>query len=481
MTDQQTAPSANEPKPKPGNEARPRGRRKAAPAVSDTTPAPANRRRAPSGNKATPKSTEQKPSDAQPRNLTQRSTSNVKRPTAQSARPKTNNNGRRRTNDQRPPPENMPATATGTQVTGILQMTGRNGGVLRDPTVSLQPMPDDVSVPAKIIQQYGIAEGATVIGTVQRGRQGNELATVSTICGLTPDAYRQRTPFARLVAISPRERFNLSITGDASMRVMDLIAPIGKGTRGLIVSPPKSGKTILLEQIARAIHTSEPETRIIMLLIDERPEEVTHFRRTVQAEIFASSNDQGLHEHIALTELTMAHMRAELECGHHVVVLVDSLTRMARAFNLHGTGTRRTMSGGVDAGALEIPRKFFGQARNIENGGSITIIATALIETNSRMDDLIFQEFKGTGNSELVLDRELSEARIFPAININASSTRNEELLYSADEIGRLSKLRRWLASGKSKQAINGLLKLIGQTQNNEELLRRIRMGESDS
>jgi len=487
MTDSHQAPSANGEQPKRDGAPRARRSRKISPPGTDNTPPSAtdkpqateNRRRPQSRSKTpTAQAGEPKARTGQPRNLDQRATSNVKRPAAKSARSKPTNNGRSRTNDQRAQPENLSTTATGHQVTGILQMTGRSGGVLRDPTVSLQPMPDDVSVPAKMIQQYGIAEGATVIGTVQRGRQGNELATVITICGLTPDAYRQRTPFARLVAISPRERFNLSITGDASMRVMDLIAPIGKGTRGLIVSPPKSGKTILLEQIARAIHTGEPETRIIMLLIDERPEEVTHFRRTVQAEIFASSNDQGLHEHIALTELTMAHMRAELECGHHVVVLVDSLTRMARAFNLHGTGTRRTMSGGVDAGALEIPRKFFGQARNIENGGSITIIATALIETNSRMDDLIFQEFKGTGNSELVLDRELSEARIFPAININASSTRNEELLYSADEIGRLSKLRRWLASGKSKQAINGLLKLIGQTQNNEELLRRIRMGE---
>ncbi|MDQ3249560.1 MAG: transcription termination factor Rho, partial [Chloroflexota bacterium] len=340
------------------------------------------------------------------------------------------------------------------------------------------PTPNDVSVPAKLIQSYSIVAGATLTGTVQRGRAGNELATVATICGLTPEAYKKRTPFANLVAISPRERFNLSVTGEVSMRIMDLISPIGKGTRGLIVSPPKSGKTILLEQIARAIHTSDPTTRIIMLLIDERPEEVTHFRRTVPAEVFASSNDQGLSEHIGLTELTMAHMRAELECGRNVVVLVDSLTRMARAYNLHGTGSRRTMSGGVDAGALEIPRRFFGQARNIENGGSITIIATALIETNSRMDDLIFQEFKGTGNSELVLDRELAEARIYPAINIPASSTRNDELLYSEDDIDRLAKLRRWLAGGKSKQAMNGLLKLINQTANNEELLQRIRLGE---
>ncbi len=386
-----------------------------------------------------------------------------KRPAKAASRPTTN--------DARPAtPEN--------QVTGILQLAGKGAGVLRDPTVSLQPTPADVAVPAKLIQQYKIVAGATITGTTERGRQGTELATVATICGLLPEAYRERTPFTSLVAISPHERFNLAATKEIILRVMDLIAPIGKGTRGLIVAPPKTGKTILLEQIAHAIHVGDPATRIIILLIDERPEEVTHFRRTVQAEVFASSNDQGLQEHVALVELTMAHIRAELECGRNIVVLVDSLTRMARAYNLYGTGSRRTMSGGVDAGALEIPRRFFGLARNIEKGGSITIIATALIETNSRMDDLIFQEFKGTGNSELVLDRELAEARIFPAMNLLASSTRNEDLLYTPDDIKRLAKLRRWLASGKPKQAMNGLLKLIGQTKDNEELLRRIRLGE---
>ncbi len=398
---------------------------------------------------------------------------------------------RRRTTSVSKPPSKRPAKATSrpkvndtqpatpeNQVTGILQLTGKAGGVLRDPTVSLQPTPADVAVPAKLIQQYKIVAGATITGTTTRGKQGTELATVATICGLAPEAYKNRTPFTSLVAISPHERFNLSATNEISMRVMDLIAPVGKGTRGLVVAPPKTGKTILLEQIARAIHVGDPATRIIILLIDERPEEVTHFRRTVQAEVFASSNDQGLQEHVALVELTMAHIRAELECGRNIVVLVDSLTRMARAYNLHGTGSRRTMSGGVDAGALEIPRRFFGLARNIEKGGSITIIATALIETNSRMDDLIFQEFKGTGNSELVLDRELAEARIFPAINLLASSTRNEDLLYTPDDIKRLAKLRRWLASGKPKQAMNGLLKLIAQTKDNDELLRRIRLGE---
>ncbi len=364
------------------------------------------------------------------------------------------------------------------RVTGILQLTNRGAGALRDPSRSLQPTPDDTIVPAALIREYKIAEGAVLRGPTQRGRLGFELASVESICGLAPEVYQRRKPFNDLVAISPNDRFNLSVTGEASLRVVDLISPIGKGTRGLIVAPPKTGKTILLEQLARAIQADQPKARLIMLLIDERPEEVTHFRRALDVEVFASSNDHSLEEHVALSELTMAHMRAELEAGNDVVVLVDSLTRMARAYNLHGQGARRTMSGGVDAKALEIPRRFFGLARNIENGGSITILATALIETGSRMDDLIFQEFKGTGNSEIVLDRELAEARVFPAINLNASSTRNEELLYNADDIARLAKLRRWLASGKSKQAMNGLLKLIGQTKDNEELLRRIRLSE---
>ncbi len=284
----------------------------------------------------------------------------------------------------------------------------------------------------------------------------------------------KRVPYTRLTAITPEERFNLSAAGDTSMRVVDLLAPIAKGTRGLIVSPPKAGKTILLEQIAKGIHASDPETRIIALLIDERPEEVTHFRRQVKAEVMASSNDRDLQEHIALTEFVMAHVIAELECGRDVVVLVDSLTRMARAFNLKGNARNRgrTMSGGLQAGALEIPRRFFGMARNIENGGSVTIIATVLVDTGSRMDQLIFEEFKGTGNSELVLDRKLAEARIFPAINIPASGTRREELLYNEQEYSQIAKLRRALAAVKSNQeAMELLLKFLNRYPTNQEFL----------
>lgn len=359
-------------------------------------------------------------------------------------------------------------------ITGILHTTAK-GGILRQPEVSFQALPGDPAVPAALIKLYGLVPGVTITGKVRAGRRGEEVATIESICGMTPDAFSKRTPFERLTAVKPFERLHLGDSNLPAMRVIDLIAPIGKGTRGLIVAPPKSGKTILLEQMAQAIQKSNPETRLVLLLIDERPEEVTHFRRTLNAEVFASSNDQSTHDHVLLTELMMAHIRVELECGRDVVVLVDSLTRMARAYNMHGTGSRKTLSGGVDAGALEMPRRFLGMARKAENGGSITVMATALIETNSRMDELIYQEFKGTGNSEIVLSRELAEARIYPAINLLASSTRNDELFYNDEEMAKLNKLRRWLAGGSPKAAMNGLLKLVEQTKDNVELLRRLK------
>jgi transcription termination factor Rho len=231
---------------------------------------------------------------------------------------------------------------------------------------------------------------------------------------------------------------------------------------------------MLLEQIARAIRADEPKARIIVLLIDERPEEVTYFRRSVAAEVFASSSDQSVREHVELAELMLAHIRIELECGHNVVVLMDSLTRLVRAFNQKGSGAGRSLSGGLDAGATEIPRRFFGLARNIENGGSVTIIATTLVDTNSKMDQLIYEEFKGTGNSEIVLDRSLAEARIFPAINLKASGTRKEDRLYSPEEIRRLAQLRRTLADRKPKEAMSALLKLIEKHPTNQELLQSI-------
>lgn len=284
----------------------------------------------------------------------------------------------------------------------------------------------------------------------------------------------KRIPYTQLTAVTPDERFKISESGEPAMRIVDLIAPIAKGTRGLIVSPPRAGKTILLEQIAGAIHACDPRTHIMVLLVDERPEEVTHFRRQVKAEVLASSNDRDTREHIALTHKVMKRMTRDLESGRDVVVLVDSLTRMARVFNMKKAPSKlkgRIMSGGLQAGALEIPRRFFGMARNIEKGGSLTIIATVLVDTGSRMDQLIFQEFKGTGNSEIILDRSLAEARVFPAINIPESGTRKEELLYTPAELKQLHNLRRALAKVKAKESMELLLKFVQKYPTNEDFL----------
>jgi transcription termination factor Rho len=359
---------------------------------------------------------------------------------------------------------------------GILKLTKNGAGILHNPAEAT----DSVYVPAKLIREYSLPEGATISGPVRSGTKGPQLTMVEAVCGLAPDEFQKRTPFRDLIAIDPWDRFDLAASGEMSMRLIDLVAPIGKGTRGLIVAPPQAGKTTLLEQFARAMRVTDPETRLILLLIDERPEEVTHFRRAVAgAEVFASSSDQPVREHVELSELMLAHIRSELECGRDVVVLVDSLTRLVRAFNLRGSraGQSRTLSGGVEAEALQIPRRFFGLARNIEKGGSVTILATVLIDTGSRMDQFIFEEFKGTGNSEIVLDRALAEAYVFPAINLAASSTRKEERLYSSDTSKRLARLRRTLASRPPREALEYLLGLLAKYPTNEELLQSINPG----
>lgn len=359
-------------------------------------------------------------------------------------------------------------------VSGVLKLSKGGNGVLRDPKRAFRPGPRETIVPAKLIRQYELPQGALLAGPVNKERREPELIDVQTICGLTPDDFVERTPFEDLVAIDPNERFRLGDSGNISMRVVDLVAPIGKGTRSLIVSPPKAGKTVMLEQIANAIRKSDPDCRIIVLLIDERPEEVTAFKRNVDAEVLSSSSDQTIPQHIELAELTLAHIRVELECGKDVVVLVDSLTRMGRAFNQRGGGSGRTMSGGLEAGALEIPRRFFGLARNIENGGSVTIIATCLVDTGSRMDQLIFEEFKGTGNSEIILDRQLAEQRVFPAIDVPASGTRKEERLYNPEEIQRISKMRRALAGRKPFEVMSTMLGLLQKHASNEAFLQTI-------
>jgi len=359
------------------------------------------------------------------------------------------------------------------RVEGVLQITRKGGGVLRDPSRSFRHDPMDPIVPRPLMQRHDLVEGARVAGPVRRGGPGRELVDVETVCGLSPDAYRRRTPFAELTAVSPDRRFDLGGAGDMAMRVLDLVAPLGKGTRGLIAAPPKAGKTELIKRIAKAIRAAEPETRIVVLLIDERPEEVTMFRRDVDAEVLSSSSDQSPKEHVELAELTLAHVRVELECGHDVVMLVDSITRMGRAFNVGARGGR-TMSGGVDAGALEVPRRFFGLARAVEGGGSVTMIATALIDTGSRMDELIFEEFKGTGNSEIVLDRRMAEQRIYPAIDIALSGTRRDEVLHGPEDSRRIAMIRRTLSERRPPDAMNALLKALAAHPDNAGFLASV-------
>ncbi len=358
-------------------------------------------------------------------------------------------------------------------VAGLLKRQPKDTYILYNPA---KPASGSIAVPNNLVDQFQLVEGVSVEGAAQSGRYGAQLVSIHEICHETPAGYQHRMPFDHLIAINPTQRFDLSFEGDTTMRVVDLIAPIARGTRGLIVAPPKVGKTMIIEKLARAIHASTPKTRIIALLIDERPEEVTYFRRQATAEVFASSSDQKVQEHIALCELLLAHIRVELECRHDVVVLLDSMTRLVRAFNLKGGGTGRTLSGGVEAGALEIPRRFFGLARNVEQGGSATIIASMLKDTGSRMDQLIYEEFKSTGNSEIVLDRSLAEARIFPAINLTDTSTRRAEMFYNSEENKRLTLLRRALAGRRPAESMTFMLRLLDRFPTNQELLNSIRL-----
>ncbi len=355
--------------------------------------------------------------------------------------------------------------------TGVMKTVSRGAGVLRLPENTFKRTSDDVYVPFDMVRKFRLSEGATITGEIETSERGRILKRIDSVCGMDPQEFRDRPDFRRLTAIDPKERFDFSNSQQQAMRILDIVAPIGKGTRGLIVSPPKAGKTTLLKQLALSISQAAPETRIIVLLVDERPEEVTDFQRSTKAEVLASSSDESVQLHTMLSEITLAQLRTELECGHDVVVLVDSLTRMGRAFNLKGSGTGKILSGGVEAGAMDIPRRFFGSARNIENGGSITILATALVETGSRMDELIFEEFKGTGNSELVLDRELAESRLFPAIRFNASGTRKEENLFLKEQYQAIQLLRRVLAKQTPTESIKFLLKLTEKFPENDKAL----------
>ena len=368
-------------------------------------------------------------------------------------------------------------------VSGVLQINEKGFGFLRHAVNDYRPGPKDIFVPRNIIQKFSLREGVMISGVAspsdnERGRHpADQLTGIEHINGLVPEEYSRVIEFTKLTSVDPTERLELSTGNDnISMRVLDLIAPIGKGQRGVIVAPPKTGKTTLIEQIAEAIADNHPETYLVMLLIDERPEEVTHMKRRVRGEVIASSADQNSDLHLQVARLVHERVKRMVESRQDVVMLLDSITRLARASNRETSRRGRTMSGGVDSRAMEFPRKFFGAARKAEEGGSLTIIGTALVDTGSQMDEVIFQEFKGTGNLEIVLDRKLAERRIFPAIDISKSGTRKEEKLFDADTMPRINMLRRALAGKKSVEAMELLLKGLSDTSNNLQFLDRLKL-----
>ena len=363
-------------------------------------------------------------------------------------------------------------------VAGILDVLDnyafvRTGGYL--------PSPNDVYVSLSMVKRFGLRKGDAVTGGVRQPRDGerrekfNPLVRLDTVNGQDPEAARQRTDFNKLTPLYPQERLRLE-TEPANLvtRVIDLVAPIGKGQRGLIVSPPKAGKTMVLQAIANAITANNPECHLMVVLVDERPEEVTDMQRSVKGEVIASTFDRPAEDHTIIAELAIERAKRLVELGHDVVVLLDSMTRLGRAYNLAAPASGRILSGGVDSTALYPPKRFFGAARNIENGGSLTILATALVETGSRMDEVIFEEFKGTGNMELKLDRRLADKRVFPAVDVDASGTRKEELLLGADELKVVWNLRRVLHALDQQQSIELLLNKLRETKSNYDFLLQV-------
>jgi transcription termination factor Rho len=349
----------------------------------------------------------------------------------------------------------------------------RTGGYL--------PGPNDVYVSLQQVRKNGLRKGDVVTGQVRQPREGetkqkfNALITLETVNGMTPEEARNRVEFGKLTPLYPQERLRLETEPNIlTTRVIDLIAPIGKGQRGLIVSPPKAGKTMVLQSIANAITTNNPECHLMVVLVDERPEEVTDMQRSVKGEVIASTFDRPADDHTTIAELAIERAKRLVELGHDVVVLLDSITRLGRAYNIAAPASGRILSGGVDSAALYPPKKFFGAARNIEDGGSLTILATALVDTGSRMDEVIFEEFKGTGNMELILDRKMADKRIFPAVNVVASGTRKEEILMGSEELNIVWKLRRVLHALEPQAALELLLEKMKGTKSNVEFLMQI-------
>jgi transcription termination factor Rho len=349
----------------------------------------------------------------------------------------------------------------------------RTGGYL--------PSPNDVYVSLQQVRKYGLRKGDVITGSVREPKEGERrekfsaLVKVETVNGVEPENAKERVEFSKLVPLYPQERLRLETEPNVlTTRIIDLISPIGKGQRGLIVSPPKAGKTMVLQSIANAITTNNPECHLMVVLVDERPEEVTDMQRSVKGEVIASTFDRPADDHTTVAELAIERAKRLVELGHDVVVLLDSITRLGRAYNIAAPASGRILSGGVDSAALYPPKKFFGAARNIENGGSLTILATALVDTGSKMDEVIFEEFKGTGNMELILNRKFADKRIFPAVDVVASGTRKEEILMGTEELSIVWRLRRVLHALEPQQALELLLEKMKGTKSNVEFLLQI-------
>lgn len=366
------------------------------------------------------------------------------------------------------------------EATGVLEIMPDGYGFLRSSDYNYLNSPDDIYVSQNQIKSNALKTGDTVTGEIRPPKEGDKyfpLVRIKSINGRTPEFIRDRVPFDFLTPLFPDKKFNLLGHGhqhDVSCRIVDMFAPIGKGQRGLIVAQPKTGKTMLLKAIANAIADNHPEVYEIVLLIDERPEEVTDMRRSVKAEVVASTFDEPAERHVKVANMVLEKARRLVECGHDVVILLDSITRLARAYNTVQPASGKVLTGGVDANALQKPKRFFGAARNIEEGGSLTILATALTETGSKMDDVIFEEFKGTGNMELQLDRTLSNKRIFPSVNIVLSGTRRDDLLYARDSANRILILRKILAEMNATEGMNFMLQIMDQYNTNEMLLENM-------
>ncbi len=400
-----------------------------------------------------------------------------------------NRNGRERTGGDSMPNADQPYAGELIEIEGLLDLRDDGYGFLR--TKSYHPSPNDVYVSINQVRRYHLRKGDSIVGGFRPASSSEKypaLLRVDSVAGVDPEVARLRPRFEDLTPLFPDEKLNLELNEgktDLTPRIVDLLSPIGKGQRGLIVSPPKAGKTTIMKQIAQSIESNNPEVHLMVLLVDERPEEVTDIRRTVKGEVIASTFDRPAEEHTHVAELCIERAKRLVEQGRDVVIILDGITRLARAYNLAAPATGRIMSGGVDSGALYPPKKFFGAARNIEEGGSLTIIASALVETGSKMDEVIFEEFKGTGNMELRLDRRLAERRIYPAIDVNASSTRHEELLFSREALPQVWKLRRVLnglaSEGREAAGLELLIDKLKSTRSNDEFLAEIARGPAST